>query len=95
MKKYSQREEDLKKLLDIVAIGTICDVVPLKTINRLLVKKGLEVININPNNGESLNKNNNIILELIVKRNLIKKFPNAEIIPSAKRRLKALESIKL
>ena len=28
-------------------------------------------------------------------RNLIKKFPNAEIIPSAKRRLKALESIKL
>lgn len=34
-------EPDLKKLLDIVCIGTIADMVPLKGINRILVSAGL------------------------------------------------------
>ncbi len=35
----------LKPYLDIVAIGTVADVVPLSSINRILVKNGLEIIN--------------------------------------------------
>ncbi len=35
----------LKPYLDIVAIGTVADVVPLSIINRILVKKGIEEIN--------------------------------------------------
>ena len=50
-------EPELKNLLDIVAVGTICDLVPLKNENRLLVKKGLEVINIKPNQGLNILKN--------------------------------------
>jgi single-stranded-DNA-specific exonuclease len=35
-------EPDIRKLLDIVAIGTIADVVPLKGLNRILVTAGLK-----------------------------------------------------
>ncbi len=35
----------LKPYLDIVSIGTVADVVPLSSINRILVKKGIEEIN--------------------------------------------------
>jgi single-stranded-DNA-specific exonuclease len=35
---------DLKELLDLVALGTVCDVMPLKGLNRLLVQKGLTVV---------------------------------------------------
>ncbi len=35
----------LKPYLDIVAIGTVADVVPLSQINRILVQKGIEEIN--------------------------------------------------
>ena len=35
---------DLMSLLDIVALGTVCDVVPLKTLNRAFVKTGLKVM---------------------------------------------------
>ena len=38
-------EPNLKKYLDIVALGTICDVVQLKTLNRAFVKEGLKIIN--------------------------------------------------
>jgi len=37
-------EPDLKRWLDLVALGTICDVVPLTGVNRALVTQGLKVI---------------------------------------------------
>ncbi len=37
-------EPDLKKWLDLVALGTVCDVVPLKGINRAYVSQGLKVM---------------------------------------------------
>ncbi len=38
------RESDLMQWLDLVALGTVCDVVPLKTVNRALVTQGLKVM---------------------------------------------------
>jgi len=37
-------EPDLRLLLDLVALGTIADVVPLRYVNRLVVQKGLELL---------------------------------------------------
>lgn len=37
-------EPDLKKWLDLVALGTVCDVVPLKGINRAYVGQGLKIM---------------------------------------------------
>jgi len=37
-------EPDLKQWLDLVALGTICDVVPLTGVNRALVSQGLKVM---------------------------------------------------
>ena len=55
---FKNKEQiNLKELLDIVAVGTICDLVPLHNENRLLVKKGLEKINLKPNIGLSVLKN--------------------------------------
>ncbi|MCQ8212571.1 single-stranded-DNA-specific exonuclease RecJ [Cetobacterium somerae] len=42
--KKVERKNDVYKYLDIVAIGTIADIVPLKGENRLLVKRGLELL---------------------------------------------------
>ena len=39
-----QAPPNLKKILDLVAIGTISDMVPLRTVNRVLTKAGLEVL---------------------------------------------------
>ncbi|MBR7158804.1 MAG: single-stranded-DNA-specific exonuclease RecJ [Alphaproteobacteria bacterium] len=42
---YSQNgipEPDIRQWLDLVALGTVCDVVPLIGLNRLLVKSGLK-----------------------------------------------------
>ncbi len=36
---------NLKKLMDLVAMGTVADVMPLTGINRLLVRAGLEIMN--------------------------------------------------
>ncbi len=37
-------EPDIKEWLDIVALGTICDVVPLTGVNRALVAQGLKIM---------------------------------------------------
>ena len=42
---------NLKNFLDLVAIGTVCDLVPLRKVNRLFVKAGLEILNTNVNLG--------------------------------------------
>jgi single-stranded-DNA-specific exonuclease len=47
----SREEPSLLKLLDIVAIGTICDVVPLKALNRAFVIQGLKILNKRQNPG--------------------------------------------
>ncbi len=39
-----KKEPDLKSLLDIVALGTVCDVVPLIGLNRAFVTQGLKVM---------------------------------------------------
>ncbi|MBP5399748.1 MAG: single-stranded-DNA-specific exonuclease RecJ [Alphaproteobacteria bacterium] len=44
---------DLLKWLDLVALGTVCDVVPLLGLNRAFVKQGLSVIRQCPNLGIS------------------------------------------
>ncbi|MEX0807669.1 MAG: single-stranded-DNA-specific exonuclease RecJ [Dongiaceae bacterium] len=38
-----RREPDLLELLDLVALGTVCDVVPLTGLNRALVAQGLKI----------------------------------------------------
>ncbi|MCW9045060.1 MAG: single-stranded-DNA-specific exonuclease RecJ [Alphaproteobacteria bacterium] len=40
----SRKEPDLRRWLDIVALGTVCDVVPLVGVNRALVVQGLKVM---------------------------------------------------
>jgi single-stranded-DNA-specific exonuclease len=40
----SRAEPDLMGLLDLVALGTVCDVVPLKGVNRALVTQGLKIM---------------------------------------------------
>jgi len=44
LKEYHVKTPDLMQLLDIVALGTICDVVPLTGVNRALVSQGLKVM---------------------------------------------------
>lgn len=47
----SINEPSLLNFLDIVAIGTICDVVPLKSLNRAFVVQGLKILNQKKNAG--------------------------------------------
>ncbi len=61
----SHTKPDLRYLLDLVALGTVCDLVPLSFINRLFVKKGIQIINKRTNLGlkillEKINKNSDI-----------------------------------
>ncbi len=45
------KEEQLDELLDLVAVGTVADMMPLLGENRYLVKRGLELINTSPRLG--------------------------------------------
>ncbi len=45
------KEPNLFKFLDLVALGTVCDVVPLKGLNRCFVKAGLNIISQRKNLG--------------------------------------------
>ena len=54
-------EPDLMKWLDLVALGTVCDVVPLKGLNRAYVRQGLKIM---------ANRNNLGLTTLIDKANL-------------------------
>lgn len=47
----TRREPDLLALLDLVAVGTVCDVVPLKGLNRAYVTRGLGVLHRRMNSG--------------------------------------------
>jgi len=47
----SRAEPDLKQWLDLVALGTVCDVVPLKGVNRAFVTQGLKVMGTRSNAG--------------------------------------------
>lgn len=49
--KTGQAGPDLKNFLDLVALGTVCDMVPLKGANRLFVKTGFEVLATRKNPG--------------------------------------------
>ena len=44
-------EPNLLDFLDLVSLGTICDVVPLVGLNRAIVKQGLKIINLKKNLG--------------------------------------------
>ena len=44
--KIKIKEPNLLEFLDLVSLGTICDVVPLIGLNRALVKQGLKILKI-------------------------------------------------
>ncbi len=46
-----KQEPNLMQWLDLVALGTICDVVPLKTLNRAFVHQGLKIMARRQNKG--------------------------------------------
>ena len=43
-KKNNIEEPNILNLLDLVSLGTVCDVVPLIGLNRAIVKQGLKII---------------------------------------------------
>ena len=49
--KNSIREPNLINYLDLVSLGTVCDVVPLIGLNRAIVKQGLKILNAKKNLG--------------------------------------------
>ena len=60
-------EPDLKRWLDLVALGTVCDVVPLKGINRAYVSQGLKV----------MASRSNIGLKVLMDKANLSDIPNA------------------
>jgi single-stranded-DNA-specific exonuclease len=51
IKTHPENNLDIKKWLDLVALGTVADIVPLTGENRVLVRQGIEVIRKNPRPG--------------------------------------------
>ena len=43
--KIEIKEPNLIDYLDLVSLGTVCDVVPLVGLNRAIVKQGLKILN--------------------------------------------------
>ena len=58
---------DLLQWLDLVALGTVCDVVPLLGINRAFVRQGLRV----------MAKRNNVGLKILIDKAGITSYPNS------------------
>ena len=52
-KSFDIKKINLINLLDLVALGTVCDMVPINELNRAFVKTGLDVINNSPSIGIS------------------------------------------
>lgn len=48
---FNGNEPDLKQLLDLVAVSTVCDMVPVTGVNRILVDRGLKVMAARSNAG--------------------------------------------
>ena len=48
---HNKKEPNLLNYLDLVSLGTVCDVVPLVGLNRAIVKQGLKILKINKNLG--------------------------------------------
>lgn len=46
-----KKKPDLRNYLDLVALGTVCDIVPLTGLNRAFVKQGLKIFNKSKNTG--------------------------------------------
>ncbi|WP_240476677.1 single-stranded-DNA-specific exonuclease RecJ [Geminicoccus roseus] len=51
LRRRGRSEPDLMSLLDLVALGTVCDVVPLMGLNRAFVRQGLRVMSKRANTG--------------------------------------------
>ena len=65
---YSNHQvPELKNLLDLVALGTVCDVVPLLGLNRAYVRQGLKI----------MAQQNNIGLKSLLKAAQVESAPNA------------------
>ncbi len=89
-----RRIPNMKNLLDLVALGTIADMVALRGINRVLVKAGFEVINTSPSTGLSaLLKESNIESEEITSEDIA--FQIAPKINAAGRMDEASNAVQL
>ncbi|MGL5797382.1 MAG: single-stranded-DNA-specific exonuclease RecJ, partial [Cetobacterium sp.] len=71
--KKLDKKNDIYKYLDIVAIGTIADIVPLKGENRLLVKRGLELLK------SSKWKGLNMLMKKLYENPIDKKFDTYDV----------------
>lgn len=50
---YGEKLPDVRQYLDLVALGTVCDIVPLKPLNRAFIQQGLKIMGFRDNIGLS------------------------------------------